>query len=207
MFIELVDVLRCPNPHQESWLVASSDRMSGRDIMEGLLGCPICRAEYPIRGGVVQFAPASRLGRDEPSSDEQAMRLAAFLDLSNARSFAVLLGDWGNHARAVQTLVDVPLLLVNPPPGVDLGGGLSGITCARALPLAHRTAHGIALDAGVDADFVLSALAAVRAGGRVVAPVTLELPDGVTPLVRDEELWVGETGVAAEGLVPLRRKS
>jgi hypothetical protein len=37
MFIELVDALRCPVPHEESWLVASADRMEARHIVDGTL--------------------------------------------------------------------------------------------------------------------------------------------------------------------------
>ena len=55
MFIELVDALRCPQPHAESWLVVASTRTQARHILEGTLGCPVCRAEYPIVDGVVDF--------------------------------------------------------------------------------------------------------------------------------------------------------
>jgi len=45
MFSELVDVLRCPRPHEESWLVLAAHRLDGRDIMAGVLGCPVCHAD------------------------------------------------------------------------------------------------------------------------------------------------------------------
>src|SRR6476620_4400515 len=66
MFIELVDALRCPNTHEESWLVASADRMEARHIVSGSLGCPICKSEFPIRDGVVDFRTA---GKGGPSAD------------------------------------------------------------------------------------------------------------------------------------------
>jgi len=55
MFIELVDSLRCLTPHEETWLVASVAEMSGRHIIDGRLGCPICRRSYPVREGVGIF--------------------------------------------------------------------------------------------------------------------------------------------------------
>ena len=206
MHIDIIDALRCPNPHEESWLVASADVTEGRDIMEGVLGCPVCRAEYSIHGGLVEFTglPASTTP-PAPSSDEQAMRLAAFLDLTNVRSFAMLVGSWGNHARALHELVDAPILLVNPPAGTGLGGGLSALTCGSVMPVARRSAHAVALDATVNPALLASALSAIRVGGRVVAPATLERPSEVTPLVQDESLWVGEITTAAEGLISLRR--
>ena len=45
MFIELVDALRCPVAHAESWLVAAAIRMEARHIVDGTLGCPVCSAE------------------------------------------------------------------------------------------------------------------------------------------------------------------
>jgi hypothetical protein len=206
VFIDIIDALRCPNPHEESWLVASANVTDGRDIMEGVLGCPVCRAEFSIHGGLVEFTGLrASTTPSATSSDEQAMRLAAFLDLTNVRSFAILVGSWGSHARALHDLVDVPILLVNPPADVELGGGLSAVTCSAVMPVARRSAHAIALDAGVTPALVASALSAVRIGGRVVAPSTLQRPSEVTALVQDESIWVGEIATAAEGLVSLRR--
>src|SRR5687768_17696390 len=92
MFIELVESLRCPRPHELTWLVASTLEMAGRDIRRGLLGCPSCSARYPIRDGVVDFQ--TRDGTTpipdstplaEPGGDpELAMRVAALLDLTRS---------------------------------------------------------------------------------------------------------------------------
>src|SRR4030081_3421247 len=100
MFIELVDALRCPTPHDESWLVGSADRMEARHIVEGTLGCPVCRAEFPIHDGVVDFrrGPARALPSNAAPDPEQTMRLAALLDLSDASGFPVLLGGRGAPA-------------------------------------------------------------------------------------------------------------
>src|SRR6476661_835620 len=115
MFIELMDALRCPVPHEDSWLVASATRMEARHIVEGVLGCPVCHAEFPVHRGVVDFrrggtspAPHGESMRDAT----QAMRLAAFLALSDATGFAVLLDAWGAQAPALRELVDTPLILV-----------------------------------------------------------------------------------------------
>src|SRR3954463_6973497 len=100
MFIELVDALRCPRTHEESWLVASATRMDARHIVSGTLGCPVCLAEYPIEEGVVDFreerGAVAPVG-DDVSADD-AMRIAAMLDLADAKGFAVLLGAWGSIA-------------------------------------------------------------------------------------------------------------
>src|SRR6476661_547648 len=115
MFIELVDALRCPVPHEESWLVAAATRTEARHIVEGTLGCPVCAAEYDIRDGVVDLR---RTGREpvppsSPGDAEQAMRLAALLDLSDSQGFAVLLGGWGAHAQQLASIVDLPIMLID----------------------------------------------------------------------------------------------
>ncbi|HEY2065153.1 MAG TPA: hypothetical protein VGG84_04285 [Gemmatimonadaceae bacterium] len=206
MFIELVDALRCPNAHDESWLVAAARRMEARHIVEGTLGCPVCAAEYPIHHGVADFrrAPAPvAAARTDPGSDpDAAARLAAFLDLTDASGFAVLLGEWGVHATAVETLTQTPLLLVNPPAEIEGSPGISVLRCDDVLPLAAAASRGTALD---DASPVLvhAAVRATRAGGRVAASVAVPVPDGVRELVRDEAWWVGEREQAPLPLLSL----
>ena len=48
MFIELLDLLRCTNAHEDTWLVASFKTVSNRFVMDGTLGCPTCSAKYSI---------------------------------------------------------------------------------------------------------------------------------------------------------------
>ena len=52
MFIELTDHLRCPEPHEEAFLVLLPDRFDGRSVREGTLGCPVCDRRFVLRDGV-----------------------------------------------------------------------------------------------------------------------------------------------------------
>jgi uncharacterized protein YbaR (Trm112 family) len=193
MFIELVDALRCPTPHEESWLVASADRMEARHIVDGTLGCPVCKAGFPIRNGVVDFRRGAlrELPASTAADQEQAMRLAAFLDLSDAQGFAVLLGQWGAHAPLLRALVETPLVLVDPPEGIEGEPGISVIRCNGDLPLAAAASRGIAIDDGPAAR-VASAVRATRVKGRLVAPASVVVPAGVRELARNDSMWVGE---------------
>jgi hypothetical protein len=96
MFIPLVDSLRCIAGHEDTWLVASIERNEDRDIRHGFLGCPICFAEYPIREGVVYFGvdPSAAITTTMPAhiQEDDAVRLAAALDLTDPRMVAVLFG-------------------------------------------------------------------------------------------------------------------
>ena len=204
MFIELVDALRCPRPHEESWLVAATSRMAFRHIVDGMLGCPVCHAQYPVTRGVVDFrsAPHSVSTRDAPADEQQATRLAAFLDLADGTGFAVLLGAWSVHAPLLRNLVDTPLIVVDPPEGTEGEPGISILRCDGEIPLAAGAARGVAIDEG-SAARVASAVRATRAKGRLVAPVSVALPVDVTELARDETVWVAERETAASPLVSL----
>ena len=212
MFIELIDVLRCPNAHDESWLVLASGRIDGRDVMEGVLGCPVCEAEYPIADGVVRFARESRSDTVAgPSSEEQALRLAALLDLAAPGGYAIVTGPLGVNAPSLRALTDVQLLLVNPPPDIAMGSGLSGLTIGSdwvTLPLAASSARAAALEVATTPSQLLAALRVVRPSGRVLAPLELALPEGVAELARDDRQWLAERRPAPResGIIPLERR-
>src|SRR5688500_6474339 len=84
MFIELSDLLRCTEPHEDMPGVAAVAAMSGRHVVDGTLGCHGCGARYAIRGGIADFGePASEPPPVvEPPSSEDVIRLAAYLDLT-----------------------------------------------------------------------------------------------------------------------------
>ena len=204
MFIELVDALRCPVPHEESWLVAAATRMEHRHIVHGTLGCPVCSAEYPIRDGVVYFRRGADLeATSRPAGhDEPAMRLAAMLDLTDAQGFAVLLGRWGSRAADLAAIVETPLILVDPPDGVIGAPGISVVRTDGEVPLGAGAARAIAIDE-VGVARAASAVRATRTRGRVMAPLSLALPDGVRELARDDALWVAEREPAPSPLITL----
>jgi hypothetical protein len=218
MFIEFVDSLRCTRPHEESWLVAAADRMEGRSIVQGTLGCPVCGAQYAIRDGVADFRapgaePAS--GSSAPaveapsaSDDGQAIRAAALLGLDDAGGTAALAGSWGAVAPAVLAVAPVHLLLVDPPFRARGGDGLSVLrTGGGALPLAAACLRGAALDEATAGDraAVDSAVRALRAGGRLVAPAATPVPEGVAELARDVRDWVAERHAPTSAPVALGR--
>jgi hypothetical protein len=191
---EIVDTLRCLGAHEESWLVAAADRTEDRHIIRGLLGCPVCRARYPIDAGVADFTGGrgpSHASGDEgsPFEEDDAMKLAAMLDLTAGGGYVLLLGRWARLAHALRELVPVMVIVANAPAGVEMGSGVSGIAIVDRVPLAAGSARGVAIDVG-SAALADSAIASVRSGGRVVGEAGLELPADVELLARDERHWV-----------------
>ena len=204
MFVELIEYLRCPRSHEPSALVGVATRSEHRHIVAGVLGCPVCGAEFEVRDGIARFGPAHRPEPEQPAM-ETAMRVAAFLELGEARSFAILAGRWGAHAGLVGEMAQTPLLLVNPPAGADLAGAAAVIETDAALPIVEGAARAAAIDP-LAAD-PLSCVNAVRPGGRVLGPASFPLPDGLREIARDERAWVAErVSPTAPRLVELKRR-
>jgi uncharacterized protein YbaR (Trm112 family) len=213
MFIELVESLRCPRPHELTWLVASTLEMVGRDIRRGLLGCPSCSARYPIRDGVVDFQtrdgttpiPDSTPLADPAGDAELAMRVAALLDLTSPGGFVMLAGAWGHAAPALRTLIDgVEILVLNTTVALVSGNGISLARTDGSIPLRPGAARGIALDERHAAQ-VDHAARALRQFGRLVAPVAASLPADLEELARDGRDWVATKRAETTEAVPLRR--
>jgi hypothetical protein len=208
MFTPLVDSLRCPNQHDETWLVASIDRAENRDIITGTLGCPKCLAEYAIRGGVVHFADIERAAFVAPS-EEEATRLAATLDLTDPRMVAVLFGRWGAHAPLIRAISPVELILVNPPEGVVSGDGIS-IVLSSTAPIAAGSMNAAAADESVDEFTAGKLMATLKGGGRMIGPAALPVPAFLEELARDDQIWVAALsgGAASAPVIPtLRRRT
>src|SRR5688500_5587056 len=204
MYLELVDALRCTAQHADAPLVASISRRSDRDIITGVLGCPVCFAEYPIENGVAIFGEWNSatagppLERHAEPADEMAIRCAAMLDLYDPGGIVVLGGEWGRGAAELLEMTRTLVLLLQPPANVRLGNGIAGVRTSAVLPLAPGSVRGIALDARMStAALVASGARALKPGGRLIAAAAAPLPPGVTERARDDRHWVGEADAAA----------
>ena len=208
MFVPLVDSLRCPNPHDETWLVASIEHTDERDIKRGMLGCPSCFAEYPIVDGIVVFDAAVKRPPFVAPNESDATRLAAALDLTDQRMTAVLVGERGAHAPLVRAMSPVQLLLIDPPEGVVSGDGVS-IILANGAPLAAGSMDAIAIDDSVSDVVVAKLRAALRGGRRMLGPASRPVPPFLTELARDADVWVAhlEPGATTSAPVPLLKRS
>jgi uncharacterized protein YbaR (Trm112 family) len=191
VFIELIDALRCPADHEPSVLVAALDRIDHRDVITGMLGCPICRSEFQIRDGVLWMvtnampAPATRALNPEADG----LRLAASLDLRSENGFAILRGSWCALADGIGDVSPTELVLLDPPFGLKSGGRQSIIHAGGTVPFAPNTAFAAAVD---DDERAFALAAAVRPSGRVVGPLNVRPPRDVKEIVRDDRWWIGE---------------
>lgn len=208
MFIELVDSLRCLSAHEDTWLVAAVTRMDGRHIIDGTLGCPLCRREYPIRDGVAWFvtpgATAPGLTRSSPAPDDRVVRAAALLGLTDAGGIVALSGSWADCADGVAELGPAHVVLLNRTPSATAEQIVSSVVVGDRLPFAAASVRAVALDDDLAGTTLDSAASVLRGRGRLVAPASATVPDGVTEMARDAQDWVAERDAVASPPVMLR---
>jgi len=200
MFIELAEFLRCPLPHEpRTYPVLVPERMEGRDVVSGVIACPVCRREYPIAEGVADLRPPetsapapSPAGGPLPA----AGAVQALLGLGGPGGYVVLVGSAGTLAPALEPLLDgVHLVLVDAPDDVPRSPGVSALRGGEQLPLQSAMARGVVIGAerarapwlAEGARLLLRGLRLVVLAERVEAP-------GVDRLASGDGMWVGERG-------------
>jgi uncharacterized protein YbaR (Trm112 family) len=211
VFIELLDLLRCPKAHEETWLVASFEKVHNRFVESGTLGCPICQAQYPIENGIADFTErggspwcAEQRALAGHRREELATRAGAFLDATEPGATVVLGGVWAYAAEQLADLAQVRVVALNPAPEVTETARVGLIRAVADIPLAAGSCLGVAVDAWFNSGIVASATRAVRPGGRIVGPVAIPPPAELSVLAQDGDYWVART---APRVIPLRRAS
>jgi hypothetical protein len=199
VFIELLDLFRCINPHEDTWLVASLKAVTNRFVLDGTLGCPICASEYPIWNGVADFRAGAEIPRRNATrpagnedQEELAMRAGAFLNVTEPGSTVVLGGTWADSALELTLMTEARVLALNPKAGAEESETVGLLLVGSEIPVAPGSVLGVALDASFPAEIVASAVKAVRPGGRIVGPVEIPPPSELAVLAQDEDYWVAQ---------------
>ena len=190
MYIEMIDLLRCPREHEETWLVAAFETMDGRFVIEGKLGCPVCNASYEIVDGVAQFGGIVSDAFAPNITPDQIMRIAALLNLTRPGSLVVLCGTDANAAEDVSELTNCRVIALNPTANIEDSERVATIVTRDRIPLASSSVDAIAIG---DCDFLVGEAARVlRPTGRLTAGPSVSLPPGFTELARDDLNVVAE---------------
>lgn len=190
-------MLRCPEPHEESFCVVAPDAMVGRSVWRGVVGCPVCRKEFPIRDGVAEFGPIppARLPDSASSALPEAEVVAALLGLGGPGGYLVLLGSAVRLVPELgQWLGGVHFVGINAPPDAARPGMLSLLTCERKIPLRASMARGVVIgpDFAVE-PWIGEAVRVVLEGLRVVViGGELGQVEGLVQLAAGRGMWVGE---------------
>ncbi|MDH5804531.1 MAG: hypothetical protein OEZ54_05045 [Gemmatimonadota bacterium] len=135
MNMELADVLRCPNDHEEESLVVMTTVVDGSEVREGLLGCPRCREEFPIREGIPEFGGETNLaGGSEPEIELEAEAVQALLGLTSGGGHVLLAGSVGRMGTQLAELLDgVGVVGWNSPSSENAGVNFSFVRSAHEV--------------------------------------------------------------------------
>ena len=175
MYLVLTDVLTCPRCGPEQGLIVLTDRMEGRRILEGALGCPICESKYPIRGGLADLrrtdqAPAPDSGVRGSGFD--AMRSAALLGIAQGPAIVVMLGVTNDAAAEVAAIVpglEIVTVAGDAADGVEQPG-VSRLLTNAALPLRGSSVRAALIETAVFEEIARDVVRVLAIGGRLVFP-------------------------------------
>ncbi|MEO8199280.1 MAG: hypothetical protein ABI679_02055 [Gemmatimonadota bacterium] len=200
MFIELTDILRCPAPHDEQYLVLVPERMEHRMVQTGRLGCPVCHREYSIIDGVATFSPRvpPTVDRNSPPGQLDAPALAAFLGLSGPGGYVGLIGEVTRFAAdLIREVPGVHFIGVNPPPGTNELPMMS-LAGADTIPIRSRSLRGVLLGESFAGDprWQAEAARSVLPGLRVAGVGALPTDPSLRFLAGADGWWVSERGTA-----------
>jgi len=142
--IDLTEMLRCPEPHDEAFLVMSTGEMRGRMVRSGLLGCPVCGREYPLIKGVARFSGIGEQRAVSSALPVDAESLQALLDLSGPGGYVVLVGNAARHAVGLAGLMGgIHFVGIDAPPDVEELPVLSLLSCDSMIPLRRAMARAV----------------------------------------------------------------
>lgn len=203
MHIELTEMLRCPEPHREEFLVLSTGEMSGRMVRYGVVGCPVCMREYEVVEGVVYFEGAGSREREaggaatSPASRSPLPApdvIQALLDLGGPGGYVILLGSAARRAVSLAALMGgVHFVGINAPDDVEELPVLSLLRSARVIPLRQGMARGVVVDAELaEPAWLGEAVRVLLRGRRLVVEREEVTAPGARRLASGDGLWVGE---------------
>jgi len=203
--IELTEMVRCPERHEEAFLVMSTGEMQGRMVRSGLLACPVCGKEYPILRGIVKFSGSGEGGAvprgatEGPAPRSQlpvdAETLQALLDLGGPGGYVVLVGSAARHAVGLAGLMSgIHFVGVNAPADVEELPVLSLLDCATGIPLRQTVARAVVVGPDhLGGEWPTEARRVLLPGRRlVIESDQVAAPAGLTRLALGQGLFVGE---------------
>lgn len=190
MFIEVADFLKCPGAHEYQPCVVIPNDLEDRKVVSGVVGCPVCKGEFPIRYGRAIFGEAALVASP---GEHDAATLQALLGLMSPGGYLVLVGSVVNCWRELGELAGTHVIGVNAPATLEGGEGLSLLDTPGEIPLKSSSVRGVVLSsAQTSGEWVKEAARIVLPGQRVVAVAETVVADNLEKVAAGQGLWVGK---------------
>jgi hypothetical protein len=194
VFIELAEYLKCPNDHEDVFLVLATGAMKGRAIKYGTLGCPACRAEFLVVQQTVKFGPPPAV--TPPSTPlPPADAVQALLGLESPGGYVALVGSAAGLAQDLSGWMrGVHFICVNAAATVTPSITRSLTESTATIPLRASVVRGVVLGAEYALPAWVAEAERVLLRGQRVVVLTESVPkyDGLTPLAVGQGMWVGQ---------------
>lgn len=202
MLLELTEILRCPADHEESYVVCVTYAVEGSHVVRGVIGCPVCQAEYPIVDGVADLRAETHRRTDAQAHSDgapsagplTAEAAAAFLGLRGPGGYVLLAGSGARLAADLAALVPgVHVVCVNAAEGLPRAVAASYLRAANGVPVKSSWMRGVVLGADCAGEPWLAEGARLLLGGlRMVVEDEGAAPEGVAELARGAGVSVWE---------------
>jgi len=179
--------------------VVRADQVEAGRLVRGLVGCPVCRAEWRIEGGVLHLgAPIA----GTPSSRVDPVTLAALLGLSEPDALVVVDGLALEMVGELAASLGARVIVLDDEASPSAAGVIVG---AERVPLGAGAVVAAFLARPYRSHaFIDSVINAVRAGGRVAGVGSFPERGDLAELARDDTLWVAERARPRVGITRRR---
>ena len=178
----------------------STGEMLGRSVRTGMVGCPVCRREFRIAKGIIDFRSGERQAVADgtvPAAGPPLPAphiLQALLDLSGPGGIVALVGRAARYGEGLAELMaGIHFVGVNGPVDLVELPVLSLAVAPDQIPLRDASARGVVV--GADAahgPWLGEAVRVLLRGRRLVIEGEHADPPGVTRRAAGDGLWVGE---------------
>jgi uncharacterized protein YbaR (Trm112 family) len=202
MHILITDLLTCPRCGPELGLILLADRVDGRRVLEGRLGCSNCREMYEVADGTADLRTAEGADGEGRGGPDEAVRLAALLGLTGEGGTVLVAGPGAELAPGIAALVPGAEVVALTRALIAAGDepGVSRVAGGPGIPFRDGRLRGVALTGPAAAETPPEeALRAVAPGTRVVLDPA---PEGAADALRAAG---AEVLLEQEGVVVARR--
>ncbi len=168
MNLQLTDILTCPRCQEGGGLILLAERVDGRRVLAGQLGCPGCRARYPVADGEADFTTGEDFST-APGGPVDAARVAALLGVTEGPAQVMVMGNHSELAQALVGLIpDIEVVVVSRSSNATGEvAGVSRLRIAERIPLRDRSVRGVVIN-GSDAELISEAVRVIGLAARVV---------------------------------------